>query len=271
MSTIGSYTTLGSVAERNFTTANNATAASMERITSGSRINRAADDAAGLAVAQKMQAQITGISQYSKNAQDAVNYTRVADDALGSVNKMLTRMKELSVQSANGTYTDDQRALLQEEFVSLRDEIDRLGQATKFNGQQIFKSSEFSTAIGDGASGRISFKLGELSSKALGLDTVDLTTQKGAGAATELMDRVTDSVTKTRSVLGATENRLSSAIDYMAVAEENTTSSLSRISDTNYLKEITNLQRSEVLSQVSTYMMKQSQTMMQTGLLSLLK
>lgn len=270
MATIGDYLGIGSTAQRYYNSANASAADSLEKISSGSRINRAADDAAGLAVTEKMNAQLTGISQYSKNAQDGINYTRTADSALGNVNQIMTRMKELSVQAANGTYNDDQRAALQNEYSQLSQEIDRIGQATKFNGIQVFRNDEFSTAVGEGASGRIGFKLGELSSKALGLDQVDLSSAESAGEGTKLLENALDGVSKQRSKLGATENRLASTINYLAAAEENTAASIERKAGTDFAKEIMNWTQNNVQSQVAVSMMKQSQNLMQSDLLTMM-
>jgi flagellin len=269
----------------------------MERLSTGQRINSAADDAAGLAISSKMTSQINGLNMAVRNANDAISMVQTADGALIEVSNMLQRMRELAVQAASATNTDTDRDSLDLEFEALTDEIDRIGETTQWNG----------TLILDGSLGAITFQVGANANQTIGtqfgsvdtdtgegtafglfngLDTVGLGngTDNTAGAlnveslqsvdlATAAITRVDNAIANLnehRASLGAVINRLEYAADNLSNVSQNASASRSRILDADYASETTELARTQIIQQAGTAMLSQANQQAQS-VLALLK
>jgi|SRR5690625_2358833 len=212
---------------------NNAVQNSLEKLSSGLRINRAGDDAAGLAISEKMRAQIRGLDQASRNAQDGISLIQTAEGAMNESHAILQRMRELAVQAANDTNDNaNDRANLQLEMDELILELDRINKDTKFNGQDLF-GGEFTIHIGpDGTSEALNVVIDEISSAELGVDGIDIS----SGDATQI-DTINDAIntlSSSRAQLGAWQNRLEHTIANLDNASENLTAAESRIRDVDY-------------------------------------
>lgn len=271
MNTIGGYSSTNDMMTNYFNAANAVTARSMERISSGQRINSAADDPAGLAVGEKMNAQLTGIARASQNTQDAISLVRTADSVLGDVSTITKRMTELATQAGNGIYNTEQRSAMQEEFNQLSQEINRIGKSANFNGNKLFDGSTYTMQVGENAGDTREVKLGELSTEALGLDGIDLTSQEGASKALEAIKKADSGISSQRGSLGAMENGMQHAYNNMVTTYENLSESVSRIMGADMAKEMMNFAKSNVLSQTSMAMMGQMRNMMQYNVTQLLK
>jgi len=212
---------------------NNAVQNSLEKLSSGLRINRAGDDAAGLAISEKMRAQIRGLDQASRNAQDGISLIQTAEGAMNESHAILQRMRELAVQAANDTNDNaNDRANLQLEMDELILELDRINKDTKFNGQDLF-GGEFTIHIGpDGTSEALNVVIDEISSAELCVDGIDIS----SGDATQI-DTINDAIntlSSSRAQLGAWQNRLEHTIANLDNASENLTAAESRIRDVDY-------------------------------------
>ena len=227
---------------RNLTNNNNALSKNLEKLSSGYAINRAGDDAAGLAISEKMRAQITGLETAQKNANDAISLVQTAEGALTEVHSMLNRMVELAVQSANGTYDDTvDRANLQAEVDALVEEIDRIADSTNFNGIKLLDGSySGNLQIGDTAHtfNQLSVQIGGTSSGALAIDTVSVAGQADAAAAITSIRNAINVVSSIRGDLGAIQNRLGHTINNLSVQTENITAAEIRIRDVDMANEM---------------------------------
>ncbi len=235
---------------------------SMERLTSGFRINDAADDAAGLAVAQLMSSETVAQSQAIRNASDGMSMTRLADGAMGQISDNLVKMRELATQAASDTLSDEQKSLAAMEFNALASENGRIAETTEFNGQKLLASSDgvdvhLGTA-GDGGSQSITVPASDLTD--LGTMTLDM---DDPSATLSELDAATDKVASARAEVGATQNRLTSAVENMEIAKENTTAAQSRIMDADFAVETATMTRNMVLQQAGIAM--QTQANMQAG------
>ncbi len=260
---------------RNLTTNNNALSKNLEKLSSGYAINRAGDDAAGLAISEKMRAQITGLETAQKNANDAISLVQTAEGALTEVHSMLNRMVELAVQSANGTYDDDvDRANIQAEVDALTDEIDRISESTNFNGINLLDGSYQNKVlqIGDTADtfNQLSVSVSGTSSADLKINTIDVSTQAGASAAVSSIRAAINSVSSIRGNLGAIQNRLEHTINNLSVQTENITAAESRIRDVDMANEMMAYTKNNILVQASQAMLAQANTIPQ-GVLQLLQ
>ena len=232
-------------------------ALAMERLSSGRRINGARDDAAGLAIAERMTAQINGMNQAVRNANDGVSFAQTAEAALVEVTNALQRIRELAVQSANGTYTSEDRANLDAEAQQLIAEISRITDETLFNGATIFNGSDRSFQIGADAGRTIQI------AAAGALTTVaapggDVASQGAASALIASIDSLLDNVASRRAVLGAAQSRFNSVIASLQNSTEALTASRSRIEDADFAAETARLARSQILQQASTAMLAQA-------------
>ena len=274
---------------------------SMERLSTGQRINSASDDAAGLAIASKMTSQIRGLDQAVRNGNDAISMIQTADGAMVEVSNMLQRMRELTVQAASGTNTSDDLASLNIEFQALDDQIDAISINTEWNGQKLLDGSLGAVAfqVGANASQTISVTFADLNTDnsateatgagtattdmftgldndvaASGTSTVDLDAQVITGSAqgTTLgyLDRALDRINSHRATLGATINRLEYAVDNLANVSQNASASRSRVQDANYATESTELARTQIIQQAGTAMLAQANQQSQS-VLALLK
>jgi flagellin len=235
-----------------------------EKLSSGLRINRAGDDAAGLAIAAKMAGQVRGLGAASRNVSDSISMVRTAEGGLNQTHSILQRMRELAVQSANAIYTDADRRELQAEVGQLRSEIDRIGNATEFNTRSLLDGgaggAEGSVGTQSGANGgqMSSVSIGDMRSGALGLGGLDIGTQSGASDAIEAIDSAIEAVSRQRGQLGATENGFEHAVRNLDAAAENAQAAQSRISDADMARAAMEQTRDGILQQASMAMAAQA-------------
>ncbi len=240
---------------------------SIRKLASGERINRAADDPAGLAVSELMRANIAAMQQGMRNTNDAISLAQTADGALMSINDNLIRMKELSEQAATGTYSAEQREMMNVEYQELAAEIDRISNATSFNGIKLLNGSI------DSASGGLKIHFGptnsfdngdfynltipNMSSEALGVNT-DLLTQGSASDNLEVLDNAIKTIGQAQAHVGAVQNRLDSTSSNLAIMTENTIAAESRIRDVNVAEEMTKLTTAMMRQEVAAAMLAQA-------------
>jgi len=248
----------------------------MEKLSSGLRINRAGDDASGLAVSEKMRSQIRGLNQASQNAQNGISFIQTTEGYLQESQDILQRMRELAVQAANGIYTEEDRMYIQVEISALVDEIDRIASHAQFNGMNLI-TGRFGRPIGEnvvtasmwlhiGANmdQREQVFIGTMTSKGLGIrnvgdDTfISLSSPDGANRAIGTLDRALKIVSKQRADLGAYQNRLEHAVRGLDIGAENLQASESRIRDTNMANETVGYTKNMILSQSGTAMLAQA-------------
>ena len=252
---------------------------STEKLSSGYRINRAADDAAGLSISESMRRQIRGLTQASRNAQDGISFAQTAEGALTEVQDMLQRMNELLVQASNGTNNSTQVGYINDEISNLKTEIDRIGSDTNFNGQKVFDSSN-TRSIFVGAdntnAAKITIKAHDLKSSVLlkSLDIAKKTTTASANAAAQsnltIVKKALETISSYRSELGAKQNRFEHTINNLDNVVENTTAAESRIRDTDMATEMVKFSNANILAQAGQSMLAQSNQANQ-GVLSLLQ
>ena len=250
--------------------ANQALQTAMERLSTGKRINSAKDDAAGLAIASSMTSQIRGMNQAVRNANDGISLAQTADGALGEVTNMLQRIRELAVQSASGTYSDDDRANLQSEVDQLGEQIDDIISNTKFNGVAVFGSGDVTVDIqtGFGSADQTTLTVTGLDVSAASQS--DISDASGATDALDDVDDALKAVATTRASLGAGQSRLESVVNNLSNQVANLSDARSRIEDADFSAETTNLAKAQILSQASTAMLAQA-NQSQQSVMSLLK
>ncbi|MCB0322821.1 MAG: hypothetical protein KDD69_04575 [Bdellovibrionales bacterium] len=213
-----------------------------EKLSSGKRINRAADDAAGAQIAAALQAEESTFRVAARNISDAVSQLSIADGALESSQAITTRLSELATQSANGTLSDGQRQALNAEFQQLRSELDRINQSTEFNGRQVLGSTTSVQSGNDsGANSQTEVVVGDVSSQALGLDTLDISTQGGAQAAVDATRNAVSSIADSRGEIGAAESRLATVYSNVQSRALGSAEARSRIEDADIAAESANL------------------------------
>jgi flagellin len=251
-------------AHRQLQTTNANLSRTMERLSSGLRINRAADDAAGLAVSEEMRTQIRGMQVASRNALDGVSLVQVADGALGGVNDMLQRVRDLAVQAANGTLTDLQRNNLDREVQSVISEIARVAADTEFNGIKILSGSVATAAcavtlqVGANGAQVIAFTIGTMSASDLGVSGLAVSTAASATAAIASLDAAIRTVNSQRAQMGAIQNRLEQTISRLELTAENLQAAESRIRDADMASEMIEFTRNQILQQSGTAMLAQA-------------
>ena len=242
---------------------------SMERLSSGLRINRAGDDAAGLAISENLKAQIRSLSQAERNANDGISLLQTAEGAMNEVSSILIRMRELSMQSATDTLSDVERGFLQQEFAQLGLEIDRIAQVTEFNGRALLDGTatglDFQVGIKNTAADRIQANIAAMNTTTLGtsgggaaLSTLNIGTKAGAQAALDVIDVSISDVSSNRADLGALQNRLQVTITNLQSARENTSAANSRIRDTDVAEETANMTRANILMQAGVTVLGQA-------------
>ena len=253
--------------------------ATMEQLSTGSRINSAKDDAAGLAIGQSQTAQIRGLNQAVRNLNDGVNLLQTAEGALNETTNMLQRMRELAVQSASGTYSTTQRSYLATEFLALGSQIESIASQTTWNGYTILTGT-----AGDTSNGSYAFQAGQTSGQTItvaisqmGLTGLSMTaaavgvsTAASASAAIASIDSAINTVNSQRATIGAAVNRMTYAADNMTNISANVSASRSTIMDTDYATASTNLSKAQIIQQASTAMLAQANQQPQT-VLALLK
>ncbi|MGN7385920.1 flagellin N-terminal helical domain-containing protein [Sporosarcina sp. SAFN-015] len=266
---LGNWNAMGLNILRNMTMHNNQVMRSMERLSSGMRINRAADDPAGLAISEKMRAQIRGLQVAQRNIQDSISLFQTAEGALNESHAMLQRMRELSVQAANDTLTEADRELLNQEFQELKKEIQRTSTDTEFNTRKLLdgSSSSFKTQAGANAGQSIEFSIGNMGIDALSLTNASIATREDADKAIASVDKAIQTVSSERSKMGAYVNRLEHSYNNALTMEENLTAAESRIRDVDIAKEMMALTKANILLQASQYIlslhMQQAQSVLQ--------
>ena len=249
-----------------------AQAKSTEKLSSGYKINRAADDAAGLSISEKMRSQIRGLDKASSNAQDGISAIQTAEGALNETHSILQRMNELATQAANDTNTSTDRTAVQAEITQLTSEINRIQSTTQFNTMNLLDGTFTGKNLQVGAlSGQnIAISIGKMDAATLGVSGVSVTSNGVAGAAMSSIQSAIDLVSTQRSDLGALQNRLEHTIANLDTTSENTSAAESRIRDTDMAKEMVNYSKNNILSQAGQSMLAQANQSTQ-GVLSLLQ
>jgi len=242
-------------------------AKSTEKLSSGYKINRAADDAAGLSISEKMRRQIRGLTQASANAQDGISCVQTAEGALNEVHDMLQRMNELAVKAANGTNQSDDQEYIQAEIDQLAEEISRTANDTKFNKMSLLDgtTTSFTLQVGAEAGQTISVSLQAMTASSIGVGSLDITDSTSITA----IDDAIQSVSSLRSSLGAVQNRLEHTINNLDNVVENTTAAESQIRDTDMASEMVKYSNNNILAQAGQAMLAQANQSNQ-GVLSLL-
>ncbi len=245
---------------------------STEKLSSGYRINRAGDDAAGLSISEKMRGQIRGLNKASTNAQDGISLIQVAEGALNETHSILQRMNELATQSANDTNTSADRKAIKSEMDQLSTEITRISTDTKFNTMGLldgnFKNKKIQ--VGSLSGQTISISISKVDASSLGVGSVDVSSNTSAGASITSIQKAIESVSGTRSTLGAIQNRLEHTINNLDTTSENTSAAESRIRDTDMAKEMVEYSKNNILMQAGQSMLAQANQQNQ-GVLSLLQ
>lgn len=247
---------------------------SLEKLSSGYRINRAADDAAGLAISEKMRAQTSGLNQAARNAQDGISLIQTAEGALNETHAILQRMRELMVQAGNGTNSDEDAAAIQAEIEQLITEIDGISDRTEFNGTKLLDGSNAATGImlqiGANAGQTLEVKIAGMSASDLQVTTaaIDVTSFDTLTFDTQLdaIDNAIEKVSTARSELGAYQNRLEHTINNLQTAAENLSAAQSRIRDVDMALEMANFTRHQILQQAGTAMLAQANVQTQSVL-----
>ena len=247
-------------AHRNLVSTENSLAQSMQRLSSGLRINSAADDAAGLAISQKLTGQVNGLDQAQRNAQDGVSLVQTAEGSLNQVHAMLQRVRELAVQYSNGTLSATDQGAISSEVSQLTSEIARIGTTAQFNGIQLFTGTA-----------TITFQVGANDGEVITVSTQAMsalvsTITLGTGTTLSSIDTMIGAVSNQRAQFGAVQNRLQYTLDNLATYEQNLTSSLSRIRDVDMASEMVTFTKSQILAQAGTSMLAQANSAPQSVL-----
>lgn len=249
----------------------------LEKLSSGYKINRAGDDAAGLAISESMRSQINGLNQATQNAEDSIGLIKTAEGALTEVHSMLQRMSTLATQAANGTYNSVARSNIQSEITELNAEIDRIAKNTDFNGIKPISAKGMMTfQIGPSSAETIKVTLQGMGAKDIGVNSINVSNKdnsagiKAANKAIDTIRTAIDKVSQFRAKLGAAQNRLEHTVNNLRVTSENLTAAESRIRDTDMADEITAFTKNNILLQSSQSMLAQSNAAPQ-GILNLLR
>jgi flagellin len=252
-------------AQRTLGVSNNEQARTLEKLSSGTRIVRASDDAAGLAISEKLKAQIRGVKQAERNARDGISMIQTAEGGLSEASNILTRLRELSVQAASDTVGDVERGFTNLEYQNLKQEIERISQVTEFNGKKLLngQGDEYDFQIGinnDDFQDRIKYdaRLTNSSLSSLGIDSVMIDSKAGAQESLAVLDQAIESISGQRAELGAKQNRLTSTIQNLQVSSENLSSANSRIRDTDFAEQTANNTRLNILTNAGTSVLAQS-------------
>lgn len=252
------------------TAANTAKSNSLAKLSSGSRINKAGDDAAGLAISEKMKSQIGGLTQAKRNAQDGISLVQTAEGALNESHSILERMRDLAVQGGNGTLTTDDRNSINKELSALHEELTRISKTTEFNTKQVFsqakgKAVAFTFQIGANSGQTLSVSVSAMDGEALLVSAKDAfkldATGKNAGTMISNIDKAIAKVSDQRATLGAVQNRLEHTINNLTATNENLSDANSRIRDVDMAEEMMTFTKSNILSQAATSMLAQANAM----------
>jgi flagellin len=255
-------TNIGSLnTQRNLSATNTAMQKSLEKLSSGYRINKAADDAAGLAISETMKAQINGLNQAKRNAQDGISLLQTAEGGMNETHAILQRMRELAVQAANGTYdSTTDLANIQEEINSLVTEIGHISASTKFNGKDLLSSAVGTITLQVGATNAdtMVMTMQKADTTTLGVNALSITTVADANAAISTIDGAIEKVSTARAKLGAYQNRLEHIINNLGTTSENLAAANSRIRDVDMAAEMSQFTKNQVLSQAGVAMLAQA-------------
>ncbi|MCA8944555.1 MAG: flagellin FliC [Planctomycetes bacterium] len=258
-------------AQRNLATNNANLANNFRRLATGLRVSTAADDAAGLAISERLKAQIRSSEQNKRNANDGISLAQTAEGALNEVSNILVRLRELSIQAANGTVSDQDKSTLNEEFSSLVSEINRIGQSTEFNGIKLLDgtSSTINFQVGFGVTtgvDTIAVSLSPALSTSLSLNSLDIGSTGNTSTAISTIDTAINSISSLRGSLGAIQNRLNSTINNLGSRIENLSAANSRIRDVDVAYETAQLTRNSILQQASISVLAQANSSGQSAL-----
>jgi flagellin len=246
-------------AHRNLLNTSNAISQSMEKLSSGYRINKAADDAAGLAISEKLQTQVGGLEQAQRNAQDAVSLVQTAEGSMSEVQSMLQRVRDLAVQYNNGTLSTSDRASITGEVAQLCDEISRIGSQTKFNGISLLTGSTTITfQIGANDGETISVTARNMFGTGAGVDVDSAIFTFGGTVTLQCIDDAINNVSDARATFGSVQNRLSHTLNNLATYEENLAASESQIKDVDMAAEMVTFTKLQILQQAGTSMLAQA-------------
>lgn len=259
-------------AQSNLNKTTQAMAGHIEKLSSGLRINKAGDDAAGSAISSQLTAQEQGLKQANRNANDGVSLIQTAEGALNEMTGMVQRMRELAVQASNeGTMDATERGYLDQEFQLLESELDRVVNVTEYNGQKLVDGSvstgvSFQVGMNNTGNDRISVSIANSGSTSLGINDELLTSSTGAQKAIAALDTALQTINTSRGTLGATQNRLEATMSNLSIMHENTASANSRIKDVDVAEESAAFTRSQILSQAGTSMLAQANSLPQSAL-----
>lgn len=247
-------------AQRNLSTSQNSLATAVQRLSSGLRVNSAKDDAAGLAISERMNAQVRGFNVAIRNANDGISMAQTAEGAMQAITDNLQRMRELAVQAANGTFGSGDRGNLDTEFQQLADEIDRVVSGTKFNGiDAINVTASITFQVGAGTtSGVDTITVASADVAFMGGVSGSVTDASGATAAITELDGMLDKVNNARANWGAVQNRFQSVVQNLMVSSENAAAARGRIIDADFAQETANMTRGQILQQAGTAMLAQA-------------
>ena len=259
-------------ANRQLGISTNTLSKSTEKLSSGYRINRAADDAAGLSISEKMRSQIRGLNKASSNAQDGISAIQTAEGALNEAHSILQRMNELATQSANDTNTTADRKAVQSEVNALTNELSRIASTSQFNTQNLLDGTFTGKNLQVGAleNQKITISIGTMNAKALGVASLDVKSFTKAGAAMTLIQKAISKVSGQRSDLGALQNRLEHTVNNLDNISENTQTAESRIRDTDMASEMVQYSATSIIQQAGQSMLAQANSQTQ-GVLSLIQ
>jgi flagellin len=263
-------------AQRNLANTQNALSKSISRLSSGMRINSASDDAAGLGISESLKADITSMAQAQRNSNDGISMSQVAEGGMNQMQGIVSRMRELAVQSSNQTLGSNERGYIQTEFAQLGQEIDRISNVTDFAGQKLLDGSAsagltLQVGINNTANDRLSFKITKLATTTLGSTTLhvgsaSLSTATNAQKAIGVFDKAIQQLSSARASVGATQNRLNVTVSNLSISQENLSAAQSRITDVDVASETASLTKSQILSQAGLAVLAQANKMPQSAL-----
>lgn len=261
------------VAQRSLNTSRQALEKNLQRLSSGSRINQAGDDAAGLAISENLRAQVRGLKQAKRNALDGVSLIQVSEGGLNEITNILIRLRELAIQSASDTVGDKERSFTDREFQALKSEIDRISMSTSFNGTPLLngRAGIFEIQVGTGnnpLTDRIVYdgQNADVTLEALRMAGESVATKQGSQLTLAVLDDAISQVSKVRSDLGAMQNRLQSTINNLGINEENMTAANSRIRDADLAEEVSEMTKNNILMQAGIAVLGQANNSAQSAL-----
>jgi len=263
-------------AQRNLSGTQDALSASISRLSSGLRINKAGDDAAGLGISEALKAQTRSLSQAQRNANDGISMSQVAEGAMNEMQGIVSRMRELAVQASNATLGTNERGYIQTEFTQLSQEVDRISKVTNFNGQALLDGSAsggltFQVGIYNTTDDRISMTIAKLDTTTLGtagtkISAASLSTAANAQAAIDVFDAAVQGLSSARASVGAVQNRMSVTISNLSSSFENLSAANSRIRDVDVASETATMTKMQILSQAGLAVLAQANKMPQSAL-----